>query len=37
MAQSWKLDSHYLEAWREGSFGMFRMGIDHGLFCLGCC
>ena len=23
--------------WREGSPGAFRMGIDHGLFCLGCC
>ena len=26
-----------LSDWRDGSFGAFRMGIDHGLFCLGCC
>ena len=26
-----------LSDWREGSWGAFRMGIDHGLFCLGCC
>ncbi|MGH9716559.1 MAG: DUF2182 domain-containing protein [Candidatus Acidiferrales bacterium] len=26
-----------LSDWREGSLGAFRMGIDHGLFCLGCC
>ncbi len=23
--------------WRKGSGGAFRMGLDHGLFCLGCC
>ncbi len=23
--------------WRTGSFGAFRMGIEHGVFCLGCC
>jgi predicted metal-binding membrane protein len=23
--------------WREGRFGAFRMGIEHGLFCTGCC
>ena len=23
--------------WREGSFGAFRMGLHHGLYCLGCC
>jgi len=23
--------------WREGSFGAFRMGLNHGLYCLGCC
>ena len=23
--------------WREGSLGAFRMGVDHGLFCTGCC
>jgi predicted metal-binding membrane protein len=23
--------------WREGSGGAFRMGLEHGLFCAGCC
>jgi predicted metal-binding membrane protein len=23
--------------WREGRLGAFRMGIEHGLFCTGCC
>jgi predicted metal-binding membrane protein len=23
--------------WRGGAFGAFRMGVRHGLFCLGCC
>ena len=23
--------------WRPGVRGAFRMGIDHGAFCLGCC
>ena len=23
--------------WRKGSLGAFRMGLSHGLFCLGCC
>jgi predicted metal-binding membrane protein len=23
--------------WREGSLGAFRMGVEHGLFCAGCC
>jgi predicted metal-binding membrane protein len=26
-----------LSDWREGAFGAFRMGVDQGLFCLGCC
>lgn len=26
-----------LGSWREGYVGAFRMGIDHGLYCLGCC
>lgn len=26
-----------LSEWREGSNGAFRMGADHGLFCIGCC
>jgi predicted metal-binding membrane protein len=29
--------SFLLSDWREGSWGAFRMGVDHGLFCLGCC
>jgi predicted metal-binding membrane protein len=29
--------SFLLSDWREGWPGAFRMGIDHGLFCLGCC
>ena len=27
------LSSH----WRRGSAGAFRMGVDHGLYCVGCC
>ncbi len=23
--------------WRNGSMGAFRMGLDHGAYCLGCC
>ena len=23
--------------WREGAGGAFRMGVEQGLFCLGCC
>ncbi len=23
--------------WREGTWGAFRMGLHHGLFCVGCC
>ena len=23
--------------WREGSGGAFRMGLEHGAFCTGCC
>lgn len=23
--------------WRRGTMGAFRMGLEHGLFCLGCC
>jgi predicted metal-binding membrane protein len=25
------------ERWRQGTLGAFRMGFEHGLFCLGCC
>ena len=29
---------HFLmSAWREGWSGALRMGVQHGLFCLGCC
>jgi predicted metal-binding membrane protein len=27
----------FLSSWHGGSFGAFRMGIEHGTFCLGCC
>ena len=23
--------------WRSGALGVFRLGIDHGLYCIGCC
>jgi len=26
-----------LNSWREGYWGSFRMGLEHGLYCLGCC
>ena len=26
-----------LESWRDGPMGAFRMGVRHGLYCLGCC
>lgn len=26
-----------LSDWKEGAAGAFRMGVDHGLFCVGCC
>jgi predicted metal-binding membrane protein len=29
--------SFILHEWREGRFGAFRMGIDHGAYCVGCC
>ena len=29
---------HFLAShWRKGRWGAFRMGLEHGLFCLGCC
>ena len=29
---------HFLTGhWRKGTGGAFRMGLDHGLYCLGCC
>jgi len=29
--------SFVMTKWREGSRGAFAMGIDHGLYCVGCC
>jgi len=29
--------SFILHKWREGMRGAFRMGIDHGAYCVGCC
>lgn len=26
-----------LTSWRDGTTGAFRMGVDHGAYCLGCC
>lgn len=26
-----------LHSWREGQAGAFRMGLEHGAYCLGCC
>lgn len=26
-----------LQSWRDGYGGAFRMGLEHGLYCLGCC
>jgi predicted metal-binding membrane protein len=30
-------DGFILSEWRDGSLGAARMGVRHGLFCLGCC
>ncbi len=29
--------SFFLANWRAGRLGAFRMGLDHGLYCIGCC
>ncbi|TIO73554.1 MAG: DUF2182 domain-containing protein [Mesorhizobium sp.] len=29
--------SFILVSWRDGRWGAVRMGLEHGLFCLGCC
>lgn len=29
--------SFVLSSWRDGHGGSFRMGIEHGVYCLGCC
>jgi len=26
-----------MQRWRAGAIGAFRMGVDHGAYCLGCC
>lgn len=26
-----------LHSWRDGPIGAFRMGVEHGLYCAGCC
>ena len=26
-----------MRRWRSGSWGAFRMGLEHGVYCLGCC
>jgi len=26
-----------MRRWRSGSWGAFRMGLEHGVFCVGCC
>jgi len=26
-----------LSSWRDGYMGSFRMGLEHGMYCLGCC
>lgn len=28
---------YFLTQWRSGPAGAFRMGLQHGLFCVGCC
>lgn len=29
--------AYMLQHWRPGTAGAFRLGLDHGLYCLGCC
>jgi predicted metal-binding membrane protein len=29
--------SFLVQSWRPGSVGAFRMGLEHGAYCLGCC
>ena len=28
---------YFLQRWRDGAGGAFRMGVEHGVYCLGCC
>jgi predicted metal-binding membrane protein len=33
-----RLPAHFISKhWRKGTGGAFRMGLEHGAFCLGCC
>jgi len=29
--------SFFMTRWRDGASAAFRMGVDHGIFCVGCC
>ncbi|HZB26049.1 MAG TPA: DUF2182 domain-containing protein [Vicinamibacterales bacterium] len=29
--------AYLMQHWRSGTAGAFRLGVDHGLYCLGCC
>jgi len=29
--------SYLLQHWRDGALGALRLGVDHGIYCLGCC
>ena len=29
--------SFLMTSWRDGNFGAFKMGLHHGLYCVGCC
>jgi predicted metal-binding membrane protein len=29
--------SFFMQRWRSGAFGAVRMGMEHGLLCIGCC
>ena len=29
--------SFFMRRWRDGTFGTFKMGVYHGIYCLGCC
>ena len=36
--QHCRAPAHFISKhWRPGTWGAFRMGIEHGAFCLGCC
>ena len=29
--------AYLLQQWRSGAVGAFRLGVEHGAYCLGCC